>query len=379
MKQPTQSFLTNKRTFLIFIGLIVLAAIGLLYLLSRDNVAQVDRPQLDLYAGPDASYGQLGQLEEGQSYHPIDQKGEWMKVHLSDHRLAWIHQWEIEDQEPRPEDAEDKNEDENKAEDFTPTQQIADHEQLAVVVGEYANVRDQADEEANLLGQVNQGQELKVIQEDEGWVQVQYDQAEGWIRGDLVQVIENNIDHDPNRPPLSHATIVIDPGHGGTDPGAVSPDYYEKQIAMETAQRLANHLQSLGTTVVLTRTADVDVSLESRAALSNQHQADAFISIHYDSSDIANEKSGTSTYYYDAADKELAEHINPYLAEYGPLNNLGIHYGDFQVLRDNNQPSVLLELGFLNNDHDRRIMNTDDYQNIMVEAITQGLTDYFNQ
>src|SRR5690606_9624300 len=99
--------------------------------------------------------------------------------------------------------------------------------------------------------------------------------------------------------------------------------------------------------------------------------------IHYDSTEVRNEISGTTTYYYHEDEKGLADLINQNLSQYGPLPNNGVRRGDYYVLRENYQPAVLLELGYLNNDRDQQIVNTNQYRSQVVEGIYQALNQYF--
>ena len=89
--------------------------------------------------------------------------------------------------------------------------------------------------------------------------------------------------------------------------------------------------------------------------------------------------SGTTTYYYFDSNLELANIINRYLAQNGPLENNGVRLGDYFVLRSNRQPSILLELGYMNNDVDVQYIDTPSYQATVVEAIYQALREYYGQ
>lgn len=179
---------------------------------------------------------------------------------------------------------------------------------------------------------------------------------------------------------LAEATIVIDPGHGGQDPGAVAPNgqVYEKNLAYNTSLLLYKRLVSAGANVIMTRTDDSYVSLEERTKTSNDHNADLFISLHYDSRDIPNSATGTTTYYYDESDYGVAQIINHHLALQTPLSNNGIQFGNYHVLRENNQPAILLELGYMNNDDDYAYITDPTYQATVAEAIFQALQAYFS-
>ena len=180
---------------------------------------------------------------------------------------------------------------------------------------------------------------------------------------------------------ISEATIVIDAGHGGRDSGAVSADnsIFEKDITLSTAILLRNRLQDAGANVILSRSSDEFVSLDDRVITGHNYQADLFISLHYDAIEVANSMSGTTTYYYSESNLELANTVNRYLAQLGPLNNNGVRHGNYYVLRTNNQPSILLELGYMNSDIDIQHIDTIAYQSTIVEAVYQALREYYGQ
>ena len=172
---------------------------------------------------------------------------------------------------------------------------------------------------------------------------------------------------------MKDAVIVIDAGHGGYDPGAISHDEktYEKNAALSTSLFLQEYLEKMGAKVIQVRDSDVAVELADRPKVSNENEADVFVSIHYDAGyDPA--FSGTTTYYFHQGDYELAESINNFIAQ-GPLENLGVLYGNFQVLRENHRPSVLLELGYMSNIKDLSYIRTEQYQKTIAEAIAKGI------
>lgn len=190
-----------------------------------------------------------------------------------------------------------------------------------------------------------------------------------------------SIDHrnEPINRALANATIVLDPGHGGEDPGTISLDqkHYEKNYVLPTAMTLKKTLEALGAKVIMIRTEDVFVDLEERVTISNESNADLFISIHFDSSYDTSFR-GITTYYYHPDDDKFAYALNSGLAE---LNypNQGVQFGNFQVIRENNLPSLLLELGYITNQEDLSLMQTSDYQQALADGIANGLVTYFDQ
>lgn len=186
---------------------------------------------------------------------------------------------------------------------------------------------------------------------------------------------ENTIKSDVSS--LAEATIVLDAGHGGNDVGALSiKNKYEKKYTLQTVKKIASQLKKAGANVILTRSDDEYVTLTKRHQISNENNADAFISIHFDSSPKDNEASGTTTYYYSEKDSKLAKKINTQLVKL-PLENRGVDYGNFQVLRNNQRPSVLLELGYINSQKDFKQISDADYQTAIANAVFVALNQYF--
>ncbi|MCF7523700.1 N-acetylmuramoyl-L-alanine amidase [Levilactobacillus brevis] len=149
---------------------------------------------------------------------------------------------------------------------------------------------------------------------------------------------------------LSEATIVLDPGHGGSDSGALSIDqkHDEKVYTLALAKKVAQRLRARGAHVIMTRDTDKTVSLADRPALANTNQASAFISFHFDSAPADNLGSGTTTYYYHRQTSyALAKAINQGMSDL-PLTNRGVKFGNFEVIRDNSRPSLLIEMGYIN-------------------------------
>ncbi|MGX7106620.1 N-acetylmuramoyl-L-alanine amidase [Hutsoniella sourekii] len=178
---------------------------------------------------------------------------------------------------------------------------------------------------------------------------------------------------------IAEATIVIDPGHGGSDPGAISDDgqTYEKEVALKSGLMLKEKLEKLGAQVVMTRQEDRLVDFPDITGTSQEAQADIFISMHFDASPVA-DWHGTTTYYFHEADEPLARAVNNRLKELNLPNN-GINFGNYYVLRENTRPSILLELGYMSNQEDFEQIRSVDYHDAMTDQIIVGLEDYFSE
>ena len=152
----------------------------------------------------------------------------------------------------------------------------------------------------------------------------------------------------------------------------------EKDYTLKYIKQLASKLKEQGAKVYFTRDSDKFVSLKARPELAEKLHADAFISIHFDSSPNPNEASGiTSYYYHKTSSKPLAYYISSHLDNLG-LDNRGTEFGDFLVIRDNTIPAVLLELGYINTSQDFALITTANYQDSATDGIVTGLKAYFN-
>ena len=150
--------------------------------------------------------------------------------------------------------------------------------------------------------------------------------------------------------------IVIDAGHGGTDPGAVYQGRQEKDDNLRLALAVGQILEDNGVDVVYTRTTDVYQTPFEKATISNESGADFFISFHRNSSPRPNQYSGVETLVYDKSGEKLdmAENINGALGELG-FNELGVTARPgLVVLRRTKMPAVLIETGFINTDEDNQ-------------------------
>ncbi|MEN1969295.1 N-acetylmuramoyl-L-alanine amidase [Lentibacillus sp. N15] len=182
------------------------------------------------------------------------------------------------------------------------------------------------------------------------------------------------------KPHLRHKTIVIDPGHGGSDAGAIGASgVLEKDLTFQTALRLRQVLIIMGADVILTRKHDDYVALASRTSLSNSADADAFLSIHYNNFPEMPDVAGISTYYYGDENKGLADPIQTNMIKKTKADDRGTVSEDFQVLRQNKKAAVLVELGFLSNQTEEQLLVTDVYQKQLVNGITEGLIVYFKK
>lgn len=172
---------------------------------------------------------------------------------------------------------------------------------------------------------------------------------------------------------FSGQTIVIDPGHGGKDPGATSiSGVTEDQIVFSIAKTLEAQLTSNGAEVILTRDRETFASLDDREV-----DGDLFISLHSDAMDDPS-ISGFTTYYTHPEQKAFAESINGALDKHSYFYNRGVEAMNFQVTWQLDYPAVLIELGYLSNEVDDMSLTETRYQSMMAAGIVEGINDYLN-
>ena len=176
---------------------------------------------------------------------------------------------------------------------------------------------------------------------------------------------------------LRNKIIILDPGHGGVDPGAiVDRTLYEKRYTLDIAKRVQGLLEKDGAYVILTRSSDATKSLQSRVKLANKQNADLFLSIHLNS--FKNAKvSGSQSFYSKAKDKKLALHIQKQINHDFDTKNHGIRRSRFFVLRHTKMPSALLEPMFMTNKKEKKQLLKPAYRAKLANSIYQGVKNYY--
>jgi N-acetylmuramoyl-L-alanine amidase len=171
-------------------------------------------------------------------------------------------------------------------------------------------------------------------------------------------------------------TVVIDPGHGGTDYGAIRNDVNEKDINLNVSRKVRDLLAKQGYLVHMTRDTDVYVSLEERVAFAEKYTPDIFISIHVNSS-VKPEINGVETHYYHQESLSLAQSVHSALASAIQTTNRGLFKSKFYVINHTTMPAVLVEIGFLSNDTERAQLSAESRKQSTAKAIAEGVNNYF--
>lgn len=179
--------------------------------------------------------------------------------------------------------------------------------------------------------------------------------------------------------------IVIDPGHGGRAIGATSvTGRYEKELNLKLGLKLNEKLEDLGYNTIMTRDTDVDVDLYERARIANSNYADVFISLHGNAN---NNKSiqGIEVYYWpqNKSDiKEIEQHpfakaIMEELIKGTNAKDRGIISKPFVVIRETKMPAILVEVGYMSNAEEEKLIFNEKYQEKIIDSIVRGVENYF--
>lgn len=180
-------------------------------------------------------------------------------------------------------------------------------------------------------------------------------------------------------PPRGKTLVIIDPGHGGKDPGAIGiGGLQEKDIILPISQMLGQILEQQGIQVMLTRTSDYFVSLQGRTDMANRAGADLFVSIHANSMGAGRpDVSGLEVYYF--GNRGLADSIYRNIVRSVDIRDRGVRRARFYVLRNSKMPSTLVEVGFVTGVEDAAKLRNPNYQRQMAEAIARGVIEYIRQ
>jgi len=212
-------------------------------------------------------------------------------------------------------------------------------------------------------------------------------------KGDTVGTTPSGTSTEPAfTPGIKGKIIALDAGHGGSDTGAIGPTgVTEKGVTLRVAKALQKLLQAEGATVLMTRTTDTEVSpkkanasdveeLQARCDVGNEGNADIFISMHMDSFTNST-PSGTTGYYYtkgSKASQRLAQYVSEGVVTALGTGNRGTKSCNFYVVKHTDMPATLVEMAFISNDKEEKLMNSEAGINRAAEGILNGLRRFFS-
>lgn len=341
----------------------------------RKFVISVDA--LNVRAKPDLSSKKIGQVNKGDQLKVLTTNHQWVQVELKGGKKGWVYSFY-----GNFSNAVESSSDSTSAESIT-------------VLYSGTNIRSDSNTNSEVVKRASAGESFKVIEKVNDWFKIDVGNGKnGYIANWVVSSSEEtNAAPDTykdsaveekkekvtrKKGTLQGATIVIDAGHGGNDrgtTGALGTD--EKDITLKTAELLSSKLQAAGANVRMTRQSDEYVDLRKRVSIAHQVNADAFISIHYDAINNSSVR-GFTTYYMNSHQKELAKYIHKGLGGMISLKDRGVQPGNYLVLRENKQPAILIELGYLSNPTEEQHVTTRAFREQATHGIYNGIIDYFD-
>ncbi len=242
-----------------------------------------------------------------------------------------------------------------------------------VVTVDTLNVRKGPGTNYSVIGKLKRNNKVTVTKVSNGWAYIAYGNLKGYVSSAFLLVPKTS----------SQKVIVIDAGHGGSDPGASGNGIVEKELNLSVALRVQKLLEKAGIKVVMTRSGDTYPTLDERNSISAQSGADAFVSIHTNTAS-ASSASGTETYYNSDGDqnranksKQLAGFIQNRLYKAIGTRNRGVLENDFRVIKYNPLPAVLVELGYLSNPSDAKKLKSNSYRDLAARSIYEGILDFY--
>jgi len=209
---------------------------------------------------------------------------------------------------------------------------------------------------------------------------------------EITPIPDNEIDRElAEITGLNNKVISIDPGHGGSDVGAVGPTgAYEKDVTLAICKELKKILEEDGATVVMTRETDTEVSskganataveeLQARVDIANEAKADIFLSIHMDS--FTNRTArGTTGYYFgggSTVSRSLADKVRANIVDQLGTMSRGTQTCNFYVVKHTDMPATLIEVAFISHPDEEKLLTSKDGVRKAALAIADGISDYF--
>ncbi|MER2037322.1 MAG: N-acetylmuramoyl-L-alanine amidase [Solibacillus sp.] len=336
------------------------------------NTFTVNVNAVNIRKKADLTAKKIGVATKGQQFDVISRNHNWVEIELEKGKKGWIYSF----YGTFTKQGEDKNTDASSNNSGTVT-----------IIYNGTNLREDPSTASNVVTRADAGQSYPILEAEGEWFKVAVNNNEtayvaNWVvteNNSSQTVKEDKVVASRKKGTLKGVTIVLDAGHGGNDRGTTGVrGTDEKDINIITTELLKSKLQAAGANVVMTRESDVFVDLRKRVAISHQHGADAFISIHYDAIEDSS-VNGFTTYFTNSYQQELAEYVHAGIASKVNLKDRGARFGDYLVLRENRQNAVLLELGYLSNASEERAITTDYYREQATLGIYQGLLNYFDE
>ncbi|MBP9092759.1 N-acetylmuramoyl-L-alanine amidase [bacterium] len=177
----------------------------------------------------------------------------------------------------------------------------------------------------------------------------------------------------------SETVVVLDAGHGGSDPGAVRGDVQEKEVTLQIIAKLKKVLESKGARIVLTRADDTFVSLEDRVKITNAVLPNLFLSVHINSLESTSNIYGIETYFQTDQSRPLADRVHASLVSGLGAPDRSVRKARFYVINHTPVPAILAEVGYITNKLERDRLISSDYQQKVASALARGVMLYLQE
>lgn len=324
----------------------------------------VTADSLRVRSGATLNSSVIGTITRGQRFTIVEENNNWAKIELKSGSFGWVSAFYL-----------DKS--------GTKTSSDAGQtvkESAITILQNGTNIRKSPSVQSDVAVRANEGETYSVNNVQNDWYEIKLKDGStayvaGWVvssNGSAPQIEKAGAEGY-----LKNKTIVLDPGHGGGDNGTTGANgTLEKDLTLRTARLLYDKLKAAGANVYLTRNNDSFISLQSRVGMAHSYNADAFVSLHYDS-DLDRSVRGMTGYYYHVYQRNLADTLYNAAVGQAKLKNRGVRIGDYHVIRENNQKAVLMELGYLSNPEEEMTLNSSTYQENAASGLYEGLARYF--
>lgn len=391
----------------------------------NSNLQLVINDNVNVRGGPGTQHNIIGQVSRGQRLGVLEQAGDWYKVSLEGGVIGWVAGWLVDvepaEASPAPGDPPVETEDTDQIDSNNPgmpinlekieVRQENNHTLVSIkAAGELnydmflltnpqrlvidlknTNIGDLPDNTA-VNTEAIEKMRIGLFSTDPPAVRVVFDLRKAVVSVDKLSSDRHQLDLDIYVPELGEflqgRVICIDPGHGGSDPGAIGPTgLQEKDVTLDISLKLAQLLTENGARVVMTRNDDRFVDLYERTAIAKQEGAEVFLSIHINAN-VNRDIDGTSTYYrrdtgefppgVDQADnRRLAGAIQSELLRTLGRRSLGVLQSNFVVLRTSPVPAALAEIAFVSNPEEEQMLRQETERAKVAEALALALNNYF--
>lgn len=334
---------------------------------SSNKKGTVTANSLSVRSGSTLNASIIGTVSMGESFTILEENNNWAKIEYKSGKFGWVAGWYL-------------NESAATAQTQQTGQAVKDN--TITILHNGTNIRSSASVQADVIELANEGTSYTVQKVINDWYEIKLKNGKtGYVAGWIVannnskkQIVKSGAEGY-----LKNKTIVVDPGHGGGDNGTTGANgTLEKELTLRTARLLYDKLKAAGANVYLTRNSDSFIPLPSRVSTAHSYNADAFISLHYDSN-VDRSVRGMTGYYYHNYQQSLAKTLYSSTVGQTKLKGRGVRFGDFHVIRENNQKAVLMELGYLSNPEEEMTLKSGVYQENAASGLFNGLARFFKE